>query len=131
MIDWTNSQFLSSEGMWRFPIEGYDLEILVAGSAEEPAPERVNLAKQVEKALDDILKQAIAYLNAFVDFTKLESRGKWYPQALEFGRRKDDSTDEFVILLTLDNDIYGYWYVKHKAFPAIGIRPIAFEREQK
>ena len=126
MIDWTNPQFLSREGMWRFPIEEYDLEVLVAGSAEEPAPERVIFAKEVEKTLDDILKKAIAYLNAFVDLTKLESRGEWYPQALEFGRRKDDPADEFVILLTLDNDIYGFWYVKHKE-----ISPAAFEREQR
>jgi len=88
-------------------------------------------AKAVEKNLDDILKNAIIYLNAFVNHTKLESQGKWYPQALEFGRRKEDPADEFVLLLTLDNDIYGFWYVKHKAFQSERISPVAFEREQR
>ena len=131
MIDWMNSEFLSSEGMWRFTIEGYNLEVLVAGYAERPAPERVVFAKTVEKNLDDILKNAIIYLNAFVDLTKLESQGKWYLQALEFGRREEDPADEFVILFTLENDIYGFWYVKHKAFQSERISPIAFEREQR
>ena len=122
----------TDQGMWRFnaPHNGYWVEVLLAGTADGPDPNWLDLAARVVLQLGPLEEAARYYLRVFIDETKMDCPGDWHLEWLEFGRHRDDMPEPFELVLVHEGDGSGGWGVRF-FHGARGWRPWEFRRFQR
>jgi hypothetical protein len=133
MIDWDNLRYLPQENVWLvFPVEE-TYEIIFPGNQVEPDANRLEFGKKILETIETLRRNATDYLDLFVNYEKLKSKGEWHFEGIEFGRTDDAPLNQFEMMFTLVEDIYGFWYVRYKFEGEYSQRslPIEFGRRQQ
>jgi hypothetical protein len=133
VIDASQLRYLPQEQVWLLASEEQEYEVIIAGRPEGPNQDRLSVVEAVLSQSEQVFQQARTHLGSFVSYERLDSQGNWHIEGIEFGRREDDPCEQCEILLTLDGDLYGLWYVTC-SFPSQlngRLYPVAFGRRQQ
>jgi len=123
-------RFLSDAGLWAFdPPNGGSYEIVVAGDAMRPAPARLALIRAAVESVEELKSKAVAYLDEFVDRSKVGAPGDWFFESVESGRLPDEVEDQCSFYFSLGTDPYGEWSVTFQDSQS-RFYPVAFKRRQ-
>ncbi len=133
MIDSSQLRYLPQEQVWLLTSDEYEYEVIIAGRPEGPKQDRLSVVELVLPQSEQLFQQARTYLASFVSYERLGSQGNWHIEGIEFGRREDDPCEQCEVLLTLDDDLYGLWYVTCSIPSQLNGRlyPVAFGRRQQ
>ncbi len=123
-------RFLPNESLWAIdPPSGSDYEIVVAGDAVQPASARLALVRAAVESVDELKSKAVAYLDDFVDRTKVAAPGDWFFEGVESGRVPGEAEDQCSFYFSIRTDPYGEWSVTFQDSQS-RFYPIAFSRRQ-
>ncbi len=123
-------RFVSDTNLWLIdPPSGGTYEIVVAGDVVQPVPTRLALVRAAVESVEDLKSKAIAYLDEFVDRSKVAAPGDWLFEGLESGRVSDEAEDQCSFYFSLETDPYGEWSVTFQDSQS-RFYPVAFKRRQ-
>ena len=126
-IDWGQLHLLA-EGDWTFHTEPPNsVEVVIEGDGNGPPPDTKALCTRITNDLPKYLAEAKEYLRTFISAPHFESKGDWSVDGLRFC----DGDRTFVVELSLEDDVYGYWTVTFRNQPAeLRAWPYQFARRQ-
>jgi hypothetical protein len=105
-------RFLPAEDGWEF--DCVDGDFFVRGGPDGPDPARFDMARFAAARIGEFVSEANEYLSAFVVPERFEASGPWELMGADFGRAASDPSDTIDILLSLDGDGYGMWWVRFR-----------------
>lgn len=123
-------RLLSNESLWAIdPPSGSSYEIVVAGDSVRPAPARLALVGAAVESIEELKSKAVAYLDDFVDRSKVGAPGDWFFEGVESGRVPGEAEDQCSFYFSIETDPYGEWSVTFQDSQS-RFYPVAFSRRQ-
>jgi hypothetical protein len=121
--------FRTDDGLWRFTFARGQSEVVVLLAGDRTAPDSawLKLAQRVAADLHPFLDAAIEYLKCYVAESKLETRGAWDVERLEFGCAPSRWPESFELILHHSGDPQANYGVRFFHGPA-GFRANEFRR---
>ena len=104
--------YAADEGVWEIGCAGGDFA--VRGGPDAPDPARLDLAWRAAARIDALAAEANAYLAAFVVPERFGAAGPWEWVGADFGRDPAAPADAIDLLLFLEGDGYGMWWVRFR-----------------
>ena len=112
LIEPAAMRFEADNEGWVFGLKGG--EFFVRGGSDSPDPARFDVAQVAAARIDEFVGEANGYLTAFVVPERFEASGPWELMGADFGRQGSDPADAIDVLLSLDGDGYGMWWVRFR-----------------